>query len=120
MVACAWDTAFGRPKSASQSMRCEVDLMSVALGLTRFICFCGRRSEVVYRVYGGPRGLSMDGRFWAWERLEERFAGDARWWCVQLLCRGSASVVHGSSGQLSYVLGPSSASSLFLFPKPAV
>lgn len=87
MVRCEWGCASSLDKvgcrSGSVSMRCEVDLMRVDLGLVRLICFTGRRSEVLNSgdvdntAYGRFLLLSEDDVLWLWKRL----LGDDRRCC---------------------------------------
>jgi hypothetical protein len=74
VIECEWDCASSRDevggRSGSISMRCEVDLTRVDLGLVRFICFTGRRSvalnkgDAEYTEYGRLRLLSEDDVLW--------------------------------------------------------
>jgi hypothetical protein len=69
--------------------------------------------------YDKFRVVSKVAMLWDWNRVKLRLAGDNRWWCKQLLRSKSASLSKSATGRLPYVFVPSSASCLFLFPRPA-
>lgn len=60
------------------SMRCEVDLTSDALGLRRFVCFTGRRSDVENVEYAWLRLVSKVDALWACRRAKPRLDGEDR------------------------------------------
>lgn len=70
MTAGAYVSGFGMlgGRSRSMSMRCEVDLTREALGLRRFICFTGRRSEAENIGYVWERLLSKEDTVWVFRR----------------------------------------------------